>query len=408
MKTFNVSRVSSSICFGKLAPTRMLSIAAARVASTPTDVCFPTSLGDMPFAMPRALSDGIGNTPLVSVNSRMYAKLEGHSPGHSIKDRTLSSIIFSMFRDGQLKLQGDTLCLVTSGSAGLSLSHIHEALGAVEGVDLNIVVVFPKAYAHKEIPAEVLALPQTDVFDGTPGELTAKLSNPDTKSSANVLLLDGVFMDVLADTKKIAAANGWQMLDQHYDQNSMEGHASTAKELVQGLPGLTDVVCATGTGATAAGLRAHLPAHIKVHSRPAISGTIDGLSDVQRYGNFCDVSQLEGYDSCTFDQDVAKQETTALLRDFNIRAGPSSGSTYWLAQQVLQENPDAVVAFLCADGVLEPVSARKRSSKSALTPAPSSLSTRNLTPFCSSRRPTNQGNAVRRFGSRSLTSTHIR
>lgn len=407
-----VSRFSNLVRFPQhvCVKPRMLSGAAAASLATgskPTNVSFQDSLGDgLPFTMPKKLSK-IGNTPLVSVGMGIYAKLEGHTPGGSIKDRTLSSIILSMFRDGRLKQKGDTLCLVTSGSAGLSLVHIHEALQQVPGMQLNIVVVFPKAYAHKEIPAEVIGMNQTEVFDRSPDALTSKLSSPGlythSQSMANVLLLDGVFMDVLAEAKSLAAANGWQMLDQHYDENSMQGHRSTAQELMAGLPGLTDVVCATGTGATAAGLRRHLPPHIKVHSRPAVSGTIDGLSDVQRYDNFCDVSKLEGYDSCVFDQATAQADTATLLRDFHIRAGPSSGSTFWLARQVQEANEDAVVAFLCADGTLEPTSEWKRATQPGLPPSRLSMPMPRVTP-----RPVAPGRRLNQTFSRGLTTTHTR
>ena len=50
-------------------------------------------------------------------------------------------------------------------------------------------------------------------------------------------------------------------------------------EILQQCPDVTDVVVSTGTGATAAGLRKFLPTHITIHSRPAKSGTIEGLTD---------------------------------------------------------------------------------------------------------------------------------
>lgn len=320
-----------------------------------TRFSFPSSLGDVPFTIPTGswLNQDIGNTPLTCLGPNMYAKLEGHNPGGSIKDRTLCSIIFAMLRSGKLPRKGGTLCLVTSGSAGFSLLKIQEQLKTIPELAINVVVVMPKPYAKKPIPSEILAFPGVKVFDCQPKQLTAEISANGSTNSANVMLLDGVFMDVLNETKELAAANGWEMLDQHYDANSMHGHRSTALELLEQLPGLTDVVCATGTGATAAGLREHLPDHIRVHSRPAVSGSIDGLSDVNRYNNFCQTSQLEGYNLSTFDSNVAVKETSCLYEDFGIRAGPSSGATYGLAKEVRANNPNAQIAFLCADGVMD-------------------------------------------------------
>jgi len=339
-----------------LGPTGVRRFRSTPNCSSNTSLSFPSSLGDVPFTIPTGswLNQDIGNTPLTCLGHKLYAKLEGHNPGGSIKDRTLCSIIFAMLRSGKLQRKGGTLCLVTSGSAGYSLLKLQEELKKVPELAINVVVVLPKPYAKKPIPQDILAYPNVKVYDCQPEQLATELNKLKDKgalvSTSSVMLLDGVFMDVLSETKALAAANGWEMLDQHYDASSMEGHRSTARELLEQVPGLTDVVCATGTGATAAGLKEHLPDHIKVHSRPAVSGSIDGLSDVNRYKNFCQTSQLEGYDLCTFDSNVAQKEMSNLLDDFAIRAGPSSGATYNLAKEVRDKNPNAKVAFLCADG----------------------------------------------------------
>ena len=65
-----------------------------------------------------------------------------------------------------------------------------------------------------------------------------------------------------------------------------------------------------------------------------ISGTIDGLSDVNRYGNFCDPEQLEGYGECCFDPDQASLHTAELESVHGIRAGGSSGAAVSSASTV--------------------------------------------------------------------------
>ena len=45
----------------------------------------------------------VGNTPLVEIEENIYGKLEGHNPGGSLKDRTLSSILLHMICEGKLK-----------------------------------------------------------------------------------------------------------------------------------------------------------------------------------------------------------------------------------------------------------------------------------------------------------------
>jgi cysteine synthase/glycine/D-amino acid oxidase-like deaminating enzyme len=321
----------------------------------PTNVPFLKTLDQtksLPFEIPQNsfLADGIGNTPMLHLSKGIFAKLEGHNPGGSVKDRTLSSIVLSMFKNGSMKKKGDTLALVTSGSAGMSLTRIHDALRKIDGVDLNVVIVMPKAYAHKPIPAEIIDLECTTVF--TDYKMMIE-STRGKAGSVSVLLMDGVFMDVLAETKQIAKHENWMMLDQHYDANSMDGHKSTALEIALQCPGVTDVVCATGTGATAAGLLKHLPSHVRVHSRPAVSGSIDGLSDVDRYKNFCNTKLLHGYrENQIFEKPTAVATTEALHTDYNVDAGPSSGATYWLAKEIMDKNPKAKIVFICADGKL--------------------------------------------------------
>merc|ERR1719261_1663966 len=112
-------------------------------------------------------------------------------------------------------------------------------------------------------------------------------------------------MEVMEAGQILAEREGFAILDQHYDQNSMLAHESTAMELLDQIPGVTDVVCATGSGATAAGLRKFLPEDVTVHSRASAAGEIDGLSDINRYGNFCDERLLDGYRSGAFTREDA-------------------------------------------------------------------------------------------------------
>merc|ERR1712232_676040 len=124
---------------------------------------------------------------------------------------------------------------------------------------------------------------------------------------------------------KLAKEHGWAVLDQHFDDNSMHAHQSTAEEIFAQLPHITDVVCTTGTGGTAAGLREYLPAHVNVHARPAHPGAIDGITDVRRYNNFCDVGLLEGFSNNFFEKEESVDNQRQLKADYNITAGESSG-----------------------------------------------------------------------------------
>merc|ERR1712118_296828 len=94
----------------------------------------------------------------------------------------------------------------------------------------------------------------------------------------------------------------------------------------------------------------YLPDHINVHARPAKPGAIDGITDVRRYDNFCDVGLLEGFSENFFDKAVSVDNQKELQTKYNITAGESSGAAYALAKDIASENPNAHVVFICADG----------------------------------------------------------
>lgn len=70
----------------------------------------------------------IGNTPLVKLNrltegikASVFAKMESHNPGGSVKDRIGRSMIEAAERDGRLK-PGGTIVEATSGNTGIGLA----------------------------------------------------------------------------------------------------------------------------------------------------------------------------------------------------------------------------------------------------------------------------------------------
>jgi len=294
---------------------------------------------NLPFEIPQhSVLHEIGATPVVRIEEGIYSKLEGFNPSGTIKDRAVVYTVLKMIEAGKLT-DGSTLVLVTSGSAGVSLALLQNTLAQDCGFDLRTVIVMPQAYSHKSAPTKCAGMPGVKVVH----------DEMDTEASSQLLFLDGPFIEVLAQGKALASDNGFEVLDQHYDINGRNAHRSTAMELLDDMPDVTDVVCTTGTGATAAGLREFLPAHINVHARPAQSGTIDGLTDIRRYDNFCDPDTLIGYDGDFFDTDVAKAGQEH-LRNKNLACGPSSGAALQLSKDVKANNPDAKIVYISACG----------------------------------------------------------
>src|SRR5882672_907066 len=74
--------------------------------------------------------ESIGNTPLVELprltpnpDVRIYAKLEGHNPTGSVKDRVAKSMIEAAEAEGAIE-PGQTILEPTSGNTGIALGMI--------------------------------------------------------------------------------------------------------------------------------------------------------------------------------------------------------------------------------------------------------------------------------------------
>ena len=78
-----------------------------------------------------------GNTPLVRVSDRIYAKLETYNPTGSVKDRMVSYVVDRAISKGDI-VRDTILCEATSGNTGIALSSIAARLG------LKCVIFMPK------------------------------------------------------------------------------------------------------------------------------------------------------------------------------------------------------------------------------------------------------------------------
>ena len=70
----------------------------------------------------------IGNTPLIKLSDKIYAKVETYNPTGSIKDRMASYILKKAEEAGELR-PGSTIVEASSGNTGIAFS----MLAAVKG-----------------------------------------------------------------------------------------------------------------------------------------------------------------------------------------------------------------------------------------------------------------------------------
>ena len=283
----------------------------------------------------------IGDTPIKKLNDNIHIKLEGHNPSGSIKDRPISNMIHNLMLDNKLK-ENQTICIVSSGSAGYALHNMNRIINR----NINIVIAMPLKYSDKDIPSKLIDNKHVNVCYSHKTLLKNIKKN---HGKTHILLIDDIFINIVENMKNIATKNKWIKLDQHYNHDCMNTHENTCKEILEQIPDVTDVVCATGTGGTAAGLIKYLPKHIKIHSRPSNSGEIDGLGDVGKYDNFCDTTRIDGYYNSKFNINDAVYYQNHIKDKFNLDVGQSTGASYWLANKI--KNKNKKILIISADGI---------------------------------------------------------
>jgi len=334
------------------------------VASAISD-CTPRSFFKPPI---QEWTKSIGNTPVVEIEPGIHVKLEGYNPSGSYKDRSLTSIFMNNFESGALKSSDSTLCLITSGSAGRSLAMLCQSAARntpkSQEFNLELNIIIPLSYANKSNPLSIVRLDGVRTFYGGYEEYFNYINKEKGRYSGTIVDNKGVSINVIFDdqdfkqtverAKDIAAELDWVIADQHYDCSGMHAQGDIARELMVQIPNLTDVVCATGSGAAAGGLRKYLPDNVNVHSRPSISGTIEGLTDIRHYNNFCKSSTLVGYEEGYFPEEGSAQYAEKLLSEHGVSAGMSTGSCYWLAKKIVNNDKSSFrqLAFISADGTI--------------------------------------------------------
>ena len=77
----------------------------------------------------------VGNTPLIRLSHKLYAKLETYNPTGSVKDRMAQFVLKRALARGDL-IPGMTIVAATSGNTGISIS----AFGAMLGCPVKIIM----------------------------------------------------------------------------------------------------------------------------------------------------------------------------------------------------------------------------------------------------------------------------
>jgi len=282
------------------------------------------------------LSDYIGNTPLIKITDKIYAKAELLNPTGSIKDRPASYIINDAEMNGLLK-KGDTIIEATSGNMGISFAW----LASERGYNCKIVMPSNMSEERKQMlrlfGAELIEVDAGD-FDGA-----IRLRN------------------------ELSENNGWFNCNQFDSQLNIQSHIeTTAKEIINQVrvmdESVSGFITGTGTGGTLMGagltLKKDFPTMeviaVEPDESPVMSGGQPGIHGIQGIGDGSKfLVDLKFVDNIIrIKTEDAKERARQLSKEMGIFVGISAGANILAAERYVEEtNPEGiVVTFLCDRG----------------------------------------------------------
>ena len=274
----------------------------------------------------------VGNTPMIKLSDKLYAKLESVNPGGSIKDRPVKYILDYAENNGLLK-KGDTIIEATSGNTGISLS----MMCAERGYKCIIVMPSDMSIERKKMlkffGAELVEVDEGD-FDGA-----IELKN------------------------KMVKKYGYLTLNQFSNELNIECHRHTTfEEIISEVPDMIAFVAGTGTGGTLMGIQKGVEEKrmgteiiaVEPAESHVMSGGEKGLHGIQGIGDgskfLVDMDKVD--EVITISTEEAKERSLRLAKENGLFVGISAGANVLASEQWIEKNnPEGfVVTILCDRG----------------------------------------------------------
>jgi cysteine synthase/molybdopterin converting factor small subunit len=303
-----------------------------RVREDATVILLPAMAGGERTLTP-SLLETIGSTPLVELvhlapheGVRLYAKLEGHNPTGSVKDRIAKAMVEAAEEAGELE-PGRELLEPTSGNTGISLAMVAKLKG------YPLTCVLPENSTPERI--KLLEL------------YGAKLVFSPAQEGSN-----GAVRRALALAEREPR---YFVLNQYAnDANPRAHYEGTGAEIAEALPHVDALVAGLGTGGTLMGagerLRESFPDLIVAAAEPLQGDLVYGLRSLADgyVPPVLDVTKLDRKILVSNAESIAG--VRALLDREGIFAGVSSGAVVHVARLLADELEDGVVVCVLADG----------------------------------------------------------
>jgi cysteine synthase len=276
--------------------------------------------------------ESIGNTPLVELprlspgpGVRMWAKLEGHNPTGSVKDRVAKAMIESAEEGGAI-VPGQTILEPTSGNTGISLA----------------MICLRKGYPLKVVMPDNVTEERTWLLRMYGAEIVYSNGAKGSNGSVELAL-------------EMAAADASYYMPYQYgnEANPRCHYEGTAPEILEELDEVAAFVGGLGTGGTLMGvgraLRERDPGVKIVAAEPMQGELVQGLRSLDDgfIPPILDLSMLDrkimvsNHDAITW--------TQRLLHEEGLFAGVSSGAIAYVAARIGSELEEGNVVFLVPD-----------------------------------------------------------
>ena len=277
----------------------------------------------------------IGHTPMLDVSAlsanpdvRILAKMEGHNPAGSVKDRIALSMIDRAEADGRLK-PGCTILEPSSGNTGIAMAMICRIRG------YNLKIVLPENVSIER--RQLLAVYGAEVIP-SPGE---EGSNGAVRRA-----------QILAEENP-----DWVFLYQYANEaNPMAHYTTTGPEIWADVPDITHFVAGLGTSGTLLGVGTYLkeqnPDIRLLAVEPPSGEKVEGLRSLDD-GYIPPVfEKWNGYDLLDGKSIVRPRESlefTRALADLGIFSGISAGAAAAGAVKTSGKIDGGVIVFVIAD-----------------------------------------------------------
>ncbi|HSP56267.1 MAG TPA: cysteine synthase family protein [Dehalococcoidia bacterium] len=281
-----------------------------------------------------SILDTIGNTPLVKLRHlspkpgvNVYAKLEGHNPTGSVKDRIAIYMVNDAERRGLLT-PDRTILEPTSGNTGISLAMVARAKG------YSLLCVLPDNVT-----------PEREALLRAFGANVVYAKNA---TSTN----DAIYkaQQMLAEEPDI-----YYMPYQYGNENNPRAHyETTGPEIARDIGRVDAFVAGLGTGGTLTGtgrfLKEHNPDVKVVAAVPHPGDLVQGLRALEEgfIPPVLDESVLDG--RIVVDSRTSFAMTKELMEKEAIFAGISAGAVIRVALKVAERLDEGNVVALLADG----------------------------------------------------------